>query len=135
LGAIWADLSDTEIWSLGRGANVHERAYIAYAAALRRCGKPTVVLAKTVKGFGMGEAGEGPNVNHQLKKMNADAVRAIRARFALDLPDERLDEMPYLKPAPGSEDERYLQARRAVLGGHVPARQDTAAPPAVPPLE
>ena len=130
-----ADLSDAEIWALGRGGHDHEKVYNAYAAALRHTGQPTVVLAKTVKGFGMGEAGEGQNVNHQLKKMNADAVRAFRDRFALDLPDERLDEMSYLKPAPGSEDERYLQARRAVLGGHVPARQDTAAPLAVPPLE
>ncbi len=129
-----ADMSDDEIWALSRGGHDPVKVYNAYAAAVRHTGQPTVILAKTVKGFGMGEAGEGQNINHQLKKLNADAVRAFRDRFALDLPDARLDEMPYLKPAPDSEAARYFASRRRALGGHVPARSGDCAPLPAPPL-
>jgi len=129
-----ADLSDDEIWRLTRGGHDPEKVYAAYAQAMRTEGRPTVVLAKTVKGFGMGEAGEGQNINHQLKKMSTDAVRAFRDRFALPVSDAQLEEMPYLKPPPGSEEARYFAERRAKLGGHVPARTSRVAPLAVPPL-
>ncbi|OXJ31579.1 pyruvate dehydrogenase (acetyl-transferring), homodimeric type [Burkholderia sp. HI2714] len=129
-----ADLSDDDIWKLARGGHDPEKVHAAYAQAMRADGRPTVVLAKTVKGFGMGEAGEGQNVNHQLKKMSADAVRAFRDRFALPVSDAQLDELPYLKPEPGSAEARYFAERRAALGGHVPARFSTVAPLPVPPL-
>ena len=129
-----ADLSDDEIWQLARGGHDPEKVHAAYAQAVRAEGRPTVVLAKTVKGFGMGEAGEGQNVNHQLKKMSADAVRAFRDRFALPVSDAQLDELPYLKPEPGSVEARYFAERRAALGGHVPARFSRVAPLPVPPL-
>jgi len=132
--ALVAHLSDDEIWALTRGGHDLEKVYAAYAQAARTEGRPAVVLVKTVKGFGMGEAGEGQNINHQLKKMSLDAVRAFRDRFALPVSDDRLEDMPYLKPAPDSEEARYFAQRRAALGGYVPARAGRAAPLAVPPL-
>jgi pyruvate dehydrogenase E1 component len=132
--ALVADLSDEDIWKLTRGGHDHEKVHAAYAQAVGTSGRPTVILAKTVKGFGMGEAGEGQNINHQLKKMSADAVRAFRDRFALPVSDEQLEEMPYLRPAPGSEEARYFAERRAALGGTVPARLRKAEALPVPPL-
>jgi pyruvate dehydrogenase E1 component len=129
-----ADLSDDDIWKLARGGHDPEKVYAAYAEAAHHEGQPTVILAKTVKGFGMGEAGEGQNINHQLKKMSVDAVRAFRDRFALPLPDDQLEEMPWLKPAPGSEEARYFEERRASLGGYVPARISNVPPLEVPSL-
>jgi pyruvate dehydrogenase E1 component len=130
-----ADLSDDDIWKLSRGGHDPEKVHAAYAEAMRTQGRPTVVLAKTVKGFGMGEAGEGQNINHQLKKMSAVAVRAFRDRFHLPVSDAELEEMPYLKPDPDSEEARYFAAHRERLGGHIPARiADVAALP-VPPLD
>lgn len=130
-----AHLSDDDIWALTRGGHDFEKVYAAYEAASRKTGCPSVVLVKTVKGFGMGEAGEGQNINHQLKKMSADAVRAFRDRFDLPVPDGQLEEMPYLKPAPESAEGRYFAARREALGGYVPARVARVAPLAVPALE
>ncbi|WP_347927197.1 pyruvate dehydrogenase (acetyl-transferring), homodimeric type [Pseudomonas helvetica] len=129
-----SDLSDDEIWKLSRGGHDPEKVYNAYAAAMRHSGGPTVILAKTVKGFGMGEAGEGQNINHQLKKMGEDAVKAFRDRFGLDLTDDQLGDMPYLKPAADSVEALYLQARRAQLGGYVPARFSAVKPLQIPPL-
>ncbi|QEI08594.1 pyruvate dehydrogenase (acetyl-transferring), homodimeric type [Pigmentiphaga aceris] len=129
-----SDLSDDDIWALSRGGHDPVKVYSAYAAAVRHTGQPTVILAKTVKGFGMGEAGEGQNINHQLKKMGADAVRAFRDRFALDVADERLDEMPYLKPAEGSDDAQYFSSLRQRLGGWVPARAHDCAALDIPEL-
>ncbi|KTB62920.1 MULTISPECIES: pyruvate dehydrogenase (acetyl-transferring), homodimeric type [Pseudomonas] len=120
--ALVADMSDDDIWKLSRGGHDPDKVYNAYAAAVRHKGQPTVILAKTVKGFGMGEAGEGQNINHQLKKMGADAVKAFRDRFGLEVADDQLDEIPYLKPAADSEEARYFAARRQALGGYVPAR-------------
>ena len=129
-----SDMSDDDIWALARGGHDPLKVYNAYAAAMRCTGRPTVILTKTVKGFGMGEAGEGQNINHQLKKMGTEAVRAFRDRFALDIPDDRLEEMPYLKPLEGSEDARYFAARRQSQGGFIPARTSDCLPLAIPPL-
>ena len=132
--ALVADMSDDDIWKLSRGGHDPDKVYNAYAAALRHTGQPTVILAKTVKGFGMGEAGEGQNINHQLKKMGADAVRAFRDRFGLEVADEQLADIPYLKPAADSEEARYFAARRQALGGYVPARHSAVAPLQIPEL-
>ncbi|SCW93401.1 MULTISPECIES: pyruvate dehydrogenase (acetyl-transferring), homodimeric type [unclassified Pseudomonas] len=129
-----SDLSDDDIWKLSRGGHDPEKVHNAYAAAMRHTGGPTVILAKTVKGFGMGEAGEGQNINHQLKKMGDDAVKAFRDRFGLELSDDQLGDMPYLKPAADSVEALYLQARRNQLGGYIPARFNAVAPLQVPPL-
>ena len=132
--ALVADMSDDDIWKLSRGGHDPDKVYNAYAAAMRHTGQPTVILAKTVKGFGMGEAGEGQNINHQLKKMGADAVRAFRDRFGLEVADEQLADIPYLKPAADSEEARYFAARRQALGGYVPARHSAVAPLQIPEL-
>ena len=129
-----SDLSDDDIWKLSRGGHDPEKVHNAYAAAMRHIGGPTVILAKTVKGFGMGEAGEGQNINHQLKKMGDDAVKAFRDRFGLELSDDQLGDMPYLKPAADSVESLYLLARRSQLGGYIPARFNAVAPLQVPPL-
>ncbi|ETK18312.1 2-oxoacid dehydrogenase subunit E1 [Pseudomonas sp. FH4] len=133
--ALVADLSDDEIWKLSRGGHDPDKVYNAYAAAVRHTGQPTVILAKTVKGFGMGEAGEGQNINHQLKKMGAEAVKAFRDRFGLEVADDQLAQIPYLKPAPDSEEARYFAARRQALGGYVPARHSSVPALQAPPLE
>ncbi len=132
--ALVADMSDDDIWKLSRGGHDPDKVYNAYAAAVRHKGQPTVILAKTVKGFGMGEAGEGQNINHQLKKMGAEAVKAFRDRFGLEVDDDRLEEIPYLKPAVDSEEAHYFAARRQALGGYVPARHTSAAPLQIPEL-
>lgn len=129
-----SDLSDDDIWKLSRGGHDPEKVHNAYAAAMRHVGGPTVILAKTVKGFGMGEAGEGQNINHQLKKMGDEAVKAFRDRFGLELSDDQLGDMPYLKPAADSVETLYLQVRRSQLGGYIPARFNAVAPLQVPPL-
>lgn len=129
-----SDLSDEQIWKLSRGGHDPLKVYNAYAAAVRHSGRPTVILAKTVKGFGLGEAGEGQNINHQLKRIGADAVKAFRDRFGLELSDEQLADMPYLRPDPDSPEARYLRLRRDSLGGHVPARHAKVEALPIPPL-
>ncbi|MEN5203297.1 pyruvate dehydrogenase (acetyl-transferring), homodimeric type [Stenotrophomonas sp. TWI700] len=132
--ALVADLSDDDIWALARGGHDPQKVYAAYAQAVAGNGRPSVILAKTVKGFGMGEAGEGQNINHQLKKMSADAVRAFRDRFDLPVRDDQLEDMPYLRPAPGSAEERYFAQRRQAQGGQLPARVTHVDPLPVPAL-
>ncbi|WP_448132748.1 pyruvate dehydrogenase (acetyl-transferring), homodimeric type [Stenotrophomonas rhizophila] len=132
--ALVADMSDDEIWALARGGHDPQKVYAAYAQAVAGNGRPSVILAKTVKGFGMGEAGEGQNINHQLKKMSLDAVRAFRDRFDLPVSDAELDDMPYLRPAPDSPEARYFAQRRQAQGGQLPARVTHVAPLPVPPL-
>ena len=132
--ALVADMSDDDIWALARGGHDPQKVYAAYAQAVAGNGRPSVILAKTVKGFGMGEAGEGQNINHQLKKMSLDAVRAFRDRFDLPVSDAELEDMPYLRPAPGSAEERYFAQHRQAQGGQLPARVTHVAPLPVPPL-
>ena len=129
-----SDMTDEQIWKLTRGGHDPVKVYNAYASAVSHKGRPTVILAKTVKGFGMGEAGEAQNINHQLKKMGESAVKAFRDRFGLELTDEQVGELPYLRPAPGSAEASYLQARREALGGQVPARHAAIEPLQVPSL-
>ena len=129
-----ADMSDDEIWALSRGGHDPNKVHAAYAAAVSQVDKPTVILAKTVKGYGMGEAGEGQNITHQQKKMAENALRAFRDRFGLSIPDDQLAEVPFLRLQPGSPEHRYLLERRASLGGPLPARRRTSQPLPVPPL-
>jgi pyruvate dehydrogenase E1 component len=129
-----ADMSDDEVWALTRGGHDPQKIYAAYHAAVHHTGQPTVILAKTVKGYGMGEAGEGQNITHQQKKMAENALRAFRDRFGIDLSDEKIGELPYLKPAEGSREQVYLRERREALGGSLPARRRTSTALQVPPL-
>jgi pyruvate dehydrogenase E1 component len=107
----------------------------AYQAAVNHKGQPTVILAKTVKGYGMGKAGEGQNISHQAKKLDDAALKEFRDRFNIPVSDEEITEVPYYRPKETSEEIRYLQERRKQLGGYLPQRNDKAPPLAVPPLE
>ncbi|HEX5066164.1 MAG TPA: pyruvate dehydrogenase (acetyl-transferring), homodimeric type [Myxococcota bacterium] len=130
-----ANLTDDDIWQLNRGGHDPQKIYAAYAAATRHEGQPTVILAKTVKGYGMGEAGEGQNITHQQKKMGEDALRVFRDRYRIPIPDEQLADAPFYKPSPESPEIRYMHERRQALGGYLPARAPTAKPLEIPPLE
>jgi pyruvate dehydrogenase E1 component len=129
-----ADMSDDEIWALNRGGLDARKVYAAYSAAVEHRGQPTVILAKTIKGYGMGEAGEGQNITHQQKKMNEHALQVFRDRFALPLSDEQVRDMEYYRPPEDSEEGRFLRERRAALGGSLPARRRTAEALPVPEL-
>jgi pyruvate dehydrogenase E1 component len=118
--------SDEDIAHLNRGGHDPHKLYAAYAAAMAHKGQPTVILAKTVKGYGMGEAGESQNITHQQKKMDTAAIRAFRDRFKLPVPDDQLEAVPFLNPGPDSEEVRYLKARRDALGGPLPQRRRRA---------
>jgi pyruvate dehydrogenase E1 component len=116
-------MSDQEIWDLNRGGHDAKKVYAAYAAAQSAAQRPTVILAKTIKGYGMGEAGEGQMITHQQKKMNEEALFAFRDRFELEISDDEVRDLAYHKPAEDSPEMRYLQERRAALGGYLPARR------------
>ncbi|MBY0438028.1 MAG: pyruvate dehydrogenase (acetyl-transferring), homodimeric type [Burkholderiales bacterium] len=127
-------MSDEDIWRLNRGGHDPHKMYAAYKAATEHKGQPTVILAKTIKGYGMGESGEGQNITHQQKKMGTVSIRAFRDRFNIPIPDDQLDEVPLYKPAEDSAEMKYLRARIAAMGGSVPQRRRHAAPLEVPPL-
>lgn len=130
-----ATMSDEDIWRLNRGGHDPHKVYAAYAAAVRHRGEPTVILAKTVKGYGMGAAGESANITHQQKKMDDEALRAFRDRFRIPVPDEAIPEVPFYRPPEDSPEIRYLKARREALGGPMPHRRgDVERPLAIPPL-
>ena len=115
-------LSDEQISKLLRGGHDVRKMYAAYKAATEHKGQPTVVLAKTVKGYGLGEAGEGKNISHQQKKMNEKELREFRLRFDIPISDDVIADTPFFRPAPDSAETRYLLTRREALGGFVPAR-------------
>ncbi len=129
-----ADWTDDEIWRLNRGGHDLFKIFAAYKAAVEHTGQPTLILAKTIKGYGMGQAGEGMNISHQQKKLDVDAVRRFRDRFNLPVPDDRLEELPYLKFPEDSAEYKYLRERRMNLGGFLPTRRRRAEPLPVPPL-
>jgi pyruvate dehydrogenase E1 component len=130
-----ANLSDDDLWRLKRGGHDPDKVYAAYAAAVKQVGRPTVILAKTVKGYGMGEAGEGQNITHQQKKVGDTALRQFRDRFNIPISDEDLDELPFYKPADDSPEMKYLHERRKRLGGYLPARKTDARLLRTPELE
>jgi pyruvate dehydrogenase E1 component len=131
-----SDMSDEEIWRLNRGGLDPQKVYAAYHDAARHTGQPTVVLAKTIKGYGMGPSGEGQMVTHQAKKMTEDALLAWRDRFELPLTDEQVRKAEYYLPPADSEEMQFLRERREALGGCLPARRRTAGEQlAVPALE
>ena len=130
-----ANMSDEEIWRLNRGGHDPRKVYAAYAAAMTHKGQPTVILAKTVKGFGLGKGGEGQMIAHQQKKLSEEDLRAFRDRFNIPVSDEDIARLPFRKPDESSDEARYLQERRASFGGYLPARRKEAQPLAIPPLE
>jgi pyruvate dehydrogenase E1 component len=128
------DWSDAEIFSLNRGGHDPQKVYNAYAQAVAHTGQPTVILAKTIKGYGMGESGEGQNITHQAKKMNEKALFAFRDRFGLDLTDDEVRDVSFHKPPDDAPEMEYLRQRRARLGGSLPQRRTEAPPLPVPEL-
>ncbi|MBW8189557.1 pyruvate dehydrogenase (acetyl-transferring), homodimeric type [Neiella marina] len=118
-----ANMSDEDIWRLNRGGHDPAKVYAAYAKAVATEGRPTVILAKTVKGYGLGDAGEGKNIAHNVKKMNMDAVKHFRDRFSIPINDNDIEDLPYYKPAEDSPEMVYLRERRAALHGYLPQRR------------
>lgn len=121
-------LSDDELGRLGLGGHDPEKVHAAYRAAVDHVGEPTVILARTIKGYGLGGAGEGLNITHQQKKLNEKELRAFRSRFDVPLSDEDIADIPFYKPADDTPEMRYLHARRKALGGYLPERRSACEP-------
>ncbi|MBK4737411.1 pyruvate dehydrogenase (acetyl-transferring), homodimeric type [Noviherbaspirillum pedocola] len=121
-----ANMSDDDIWRLTRGGHDPHKIYAAYKRAVEHKGQPTVILAKTVKGYGMGKSGEARNTAHQTKKLDDQAIREMRDRFGIPVSDEDLPNVPFFKPADDSPEIQYLHERRKALGGYLPQRREKA---------
>lgn len=134
LKALVSQLTDDFLRKMKRGGHDAEKVYAAYSAAMES-DRPTVILAQTVKGYGLGEAGEGKNITHQQKKMNEDELRAFRTRFSIPISDDEVAEAPFYKPDEDSEEIKYLRAQREKLGGFVPRRNNKFEPLQTPPEE
>ena len=130
-----ANMTDEDIWRLNRGGHDYQKVWNAYYAAANHKGQPTVILAKTVKGFLMGKYGESQNITHQQKKMDDEALKEFRGKVFLQISDEQIANSPFQKPPADSEEMKYLRERRKQLGGSLPLRRDAAPPLTVPPLQ
>ncbi|MBT4033948.1 MAG: pyruvate dehydrogenase (acetyl-transferring), homodimeric type [Candidatus Marinimicrobia bacterium] len=127
-------LSDEDLEKLKRGGHDPAKVYAAFSEALAHADQPTVILTSTVKGYGMGEAGEGKNITHGQKKLNENELKAFRSRFGIPISDDEVTKAPFYRPDENSEEVKYLKARREVLGGHFPARRSSAEPTKTPEL-
>ena len=121
-----ANMSDEEIWRLNRGGHDARKVHAAYKAAMEHTGQPTVILAKTVKGYGMGRSGEGQNISHQQKKLDDEALKEFRDRFSIPVSNDEIAKVPFARPAEDSEEMKYFKARREALGGFLPQRKHDA---------
>ncbi|MFZ1445030.1 MAG: pyruvate dehydrogenase (acetyl-transferring), homodimeric type [Candidatus Dechloromonas phosphoritropha] len=130
-----ADWTDDEVWQLNRGGHDIFKIFAAYDRAIKTKGAPTLILAKTIKGFGMGQAGEAMNISHQQKKLDTQQVGRFRDRFSLPVADDQLEKLPYLTFPEDSEEYKYMRQRRMDLGGFLPQRRRKAEALAIPPLE
>ncbi|WP_018869816.1 pyruvate dehydrogenase (acetyl-transferring), homodimeric type [Thioalkalivibrio sp. ALgr3] len=135
LKAMVANMSDEEIWRLNRGGHDPVKVYAAYKEAMEHTGQPTVILAHTVKGYGMGSAGEAQNRTHSQKKMDTEDMKHFRDRFNIPLSDEQVERAEYLKPDPDSDEMQYMHERRKALGGYLPQRRHMTTPLEVPGLD
>ncbi|MEE9160680.1 MAG: pyruvate dehydrogenase (acetyl-transferring), homodimeric type [Gammaproteobacteria bacterium] len=135
LKAMVADWSDRDIWELNRGGHDPAKIFAAYHAAVNHQGQPTVILPKTVKGYGMGESGEAQNATHQQKKMSLKSLKIFRDRFALPVTDVDIEKLPYLFFEEGSKELEYMKQRRKVLGGYLPSRREKSKSLEVPSLK
>ena len=129
-----ADWTDNDVWTLNRGGHDIFKIFAAFKAAVEHKGQPTLILAKTIKGYGMGEAGEGMNISHQQKKLDTQALIRFRDRFKLPVPDDQIESVPFLKFAEDSPEYKYMFERRDALGGILMQRAGKAAPLEIPPL-
>jgi pyruvate dehydrogenase E1 component len=130
-----AHMSDNDIWRLNRGGHDYKKVWNAYHAAVNHKNQPTVILAKTVKGFLMGRWGESQNITHQQKKLDDEALKEFRNRIFIEISDEEIKTAPFKKPAPDSEEMKYLQERRQLLGGYLPQRRTDAPSLTIPALD
>ncbi|MDC1240685.1 pyruvate dehydrogenase (acetyl-transferring), homodimeric type [Litorivicinus sp.] len=130
-----ADMSDEDIFRLNRGGHDPRKVYAAYHAAANHTGQPTVILAQTVKGYGMGSSGESANPSHQVKKLDIESLKNFRDRFAIPVSDDSLEELPYFHPGPDSPEMKYLLERRESLGGFLPCRRVWKDPLGCPPID
>lgn len=126
-------MSDEELFKMKRGGHDPEKVYAAYKEAVNYVGKPIVIIAKTIKGYGLGEAGEGKNITHQQKKLNEDEMKEFRSRFGIPISDERIANDPFYKPDDSSEEIQYIKKRREELGGYLPSRKTDIRPIKTPP--
>ena len=133
LAAMVEHHSDEQLQKMRRGGHDPEKVYAAYQQAIAHQSAPTVILAKTIKGYGMGEAGEGKNITHQQKKLNEDEIRLFRTRFGIPISDDEVAETPFYRPPDDSPEMQYIRQRRESLGGYVPQRQVMAPPLDMPP--
>ncbi|AMP92491.1 pyruvate dehydrogenase (acetyl-transferring), homodimeric type [Legionella pneumophila] len=129
------NMTDEEIWRLNRGGHDPQKVYAAYARAVEHKGTPTVILAKTIKGYGMGAAGEGQNITHQQKKMTIDQLKAFRDRFNIPVSDDKIADIPFYKPDDDSPEIKYLKKQREALGGYLPHRSIEVEQLKIPHLE
>jgi pyruvate dehydrogenase E1 component len=134
LKAMVASWSDDDVWRLNRGGHDPHKVYAAYHAAVNHKGQPTVILAKTIKGYGMGESGEAQNITHQQKKMGTVSIKAFRDRFKLPIDDAEMEKLPYLKFEDNSAALKYMREQRQNLGGYLPQRRRKVEPLPVPAL-
>lgn len=130
-----SDMTDEDIWHLSRGGHDPRKIYAAYKRATEHVGQPTVILAKTVKGYGMGEAGEGQNTTHQQKKLELEHMKRFRDRFNIPVTDEDIDKIPFIKLKDDSPEKKYLMERRQELGGFLPKRNNKAPALEIPELK
>ena len=130
-----ADMSDDDIFQLNRGGHDPTKVYAAYYDAINHTGQPTVILAQTVKGYGMGSSGESANPSHQVKKLDLDNLKRFRDRFSIPVTDDELADVPYYNPGADSPESCYLQERRQTLGGYLPVRRAWKEPLGCPDLD
>ncbi len=128
-----SDMTDEQLHKMRRGGHDPEKVFAAYSAAVNHTGQPTVILAKTIKGYGLGESGEGKNITHQQKKLNEDEMKEFRARFGIPISDEQIHSDPFFRPDDDSPEIKYLQERRKSLGGYLPSRKTDVRPIKTPP--
>ena len=127
------NMTDEQLSKMRRGGHDPEKVYAAYNAAVNHKGSPTVILAKTIKGYGLGESGEGKNITHQQKKLNEEEMKEFRSRFGIPISDEQIAKMPFFKPDENDAEIKYLKERREALGGFVPSRKTDIRPIKTPP--
>ncbi len=132
LEALVSKMTDEDIWRLNRGGHDQQKVYAAYAAAVKHKGQPTVILAKTVKGYGLGKSGESLNIAHSMKKPAKESIRALRDRYQIPIPDDELENVPFYKPAETSPEIKFIKQCREKLGGPIPQRQPM---PSIAPVE
>lgn len=135
LAELVKDMSDSDLRQMARGGHDPRKVYAAYAQAAAHRGQPTVILVQTVKGYGMGKSGESANIAHSQKVMDLESLKEFRNRFHVPLKDDELESLPFIRPAPGSEEDIFIRETRTALGGSIPSRRGKIGPAPVPEID